>query len=291
MSPQRRIIDNRVFLLALDELYRQAMKEHERNELLYCARDTATALSVGPADVPVEGYYTENEQLTEYFRLMRALQSVPKSRAPDVVSLEGYKRLRKVTESGLFGPASGGPNLLNVAKDSLSVALEQTFPQWSIDNLRDTAYLCALNSDDFSLVALAALSRDPIVLAALRESVVLYAMAYLGCAMNNDSEYVWDVDPMVESRARRFVDTFNELFDECLPQPGLTHAETFWDAYEQSEIFGRCVRIGSNDSVRPINHYHWAIDIDTHHELMVRDFWDAEIWTTQRYREEMESRR
>lgn len=290
MKTQRRIVDNRVFLLGLDELYREAMKPHERNELRRCANETATALSVAPADVPIEGYYTEDEHLTAYFRLVRALQQVPKHREPEVRSLDAYKRLTRVTNSPIFGPPFDGDCLLTVGEDSLSVALKKTFPEWNIDNLTNTAYHCALDSDDFSLVALAALSRDSVVLAALRESVVLYAMAVGGSAFIPDPEYVWQVDEIVESRARRFVETFNELFDECLPQPNHTNAEAFWRACNEWKIVGRCVRIGFDDSVQPINHYHWAIDRNAKHELNVKDFWDTDIWTTQRYREELESR-
>ena len=39
MQPDQRIVDNRVFLLGLDELYRETMKTHERNELLRCAKE------------------------------------------------------------------------------------------------------------------------------------------------------------------------------------------------------------------------------------------------------------
>jgi len=59
------VVDNRVFLLGLDKLYRDAMKRHERGELLACARRVAAPLHETPADVPVEGYYAEDEQLTE----------------------------------------------------------------------------------------------------------------------------------------------------------------------------------------------------------------------------------
>lgn len=37
MSTERRVVDNRFFSLGLDGLYRDAMKEHERGELLGCA--------------------------------------------------------------------------------------------------------------------------------------------------------------------------------------------------------------------------------------------------------------
>jgi hypothetical protein len=103
MFNERRVVDNRVFLLGLDKLYRDAMKQHERGELLNCARRVATALHVKPADVPVEGYYTEDEQLTEYFRLVRALQSKDESVRSVVDSLPEFQRLLEVTSAPLYG--------------------------------------------------------------------------------------------------------------------------------------------------------------------------------------------
>lgn len=55
MFKERRIVDNRTFLLGLDKLYRDAMKRHERGELLHCARRVAVALQVAPAAGPVAG--------------------------------------------------------------------------------------------------------------------------------------------------------------------------------------------------------------------------------------------
>ena len=44
-SPEVHIVDNRVFLLGLDELYRKAMKRIESVELLACAAEARTSLS------------------------------------------------------------------------------------------------------------------------------------------------------------------------------------------------------------------------------------------------------
>jgi hypothetical protein len=289
MKPETRIVDNRVFLLGLDELYRETMKQHERGELLCCAQRLAADLELAPADVSIEGYYSEDERLTEYFRLMRALQEAPKSCEQAIRSIGAYQRLKQVTESRIFGAPFDGDSLLTVGKDSLSVALGKTFPEWNIETIVDAAYQCALDSDDFSLVALAALSRDPVVLTALRESVVLYAMAVDACAVMPNPEYIWQVDDLIESRGRRFVETFNELFDDSLPQPKQDNADVFWRACKEWKIVGRCVRIGFDDRVRPINHYHWAID-RAKYSLIVKDFWDTEVWTTERYRELSDSR-
>ena len=115
MLTERCIVDNRVFLLGLDKLYRDAMKRHERVELLSCARRVAAALHVTPTSVPVEGYYAEDQQLTEYFRLVRALQQVDESRTSKVAALpeflpglRPFHRLvpHPLVRDGPFGDAS-----------------------------------------------------------------------------------------------------------------------------------------------------------------------------------------
>jgi hypothetical protein len=290
MAAERRVVDNRVFLLGLDELYREAMKRHERDELLRCARDTAGALAVAPADVPIEGYYSEDEMLTEYFRLMRALQDVPVRRAGEVRDLKGFQRLKEITESPLFGRPIDTERLLAAGSDSLSLALKKTFPDWTVAHLTRVAYEIAAASEDFSLVGLAALSRDAVVLAALRESVVLYAVAVAGAAkMRQELEYIWQVDRIVEERAIRFVGTFNKLFGEAIPQPAAENAEVFWAACGEWKIVGRCVRLGFDDRSTPVRHYHWAIDQDDKYNLVVTEFWDTELWTTERYRARREA--
>jgi hypothetical protein len=277
MKTERRVVDNRVFLLGLDELYPESMKRHERDELLRCARETASALSVAPADVPIEGYYSEDGHLTEYFRLMRALQGVPKSRESELVHVGAFRRLRQVTESPIFGPPFYGIYLLPVGEDPLAVALKKTFPEWTVENLTAGAFEYASASADYSLVALAALSRDPVVLTGLRESVVLYAMMVGGSAKLREPEYVWQVDEAIQARAMQFIMTFNELFNERLPRPEPINAERFWMASSEWKIIGRCVRIGFDDSIRPVRHYHWAIDRDAKYRPLVTEFWDTEI--------------
>jgi hypothetical protein len=157
-----------------------------------------------------------------------------------------------------------------------------------VENLTKRAYECAAESSDFSLVALAALSRDAVLLAALRESVVLYAGDL--SSMPSDTEYIWEVDEIIQQRAAQFVETFNILFDERLPQPTPENAEKFWMASSEEGVIGRCVRVGFEDRVTPIRHYHWAIDRDAEYRPLVKGFWDTEIWTTARYRAEQEAK-
>ena len=102
MNKDLRIVTNQVFLLGLDELYRTAMKRHESAELLECARNVASTLGVAPADVPIEGYYTESSELTEYFQLVRSLQDQPIDRETELPESEPYSRLVAVTSCLLY---------------------------------------------------------------------------------------------------------------------------------------------------------------------------------------------
>ncbi|HQY89431.1 MAG TPA: hypothetical protein PK402_12335, partial [Tepidisphaeraceae bacterium] len=140
-NTERRVVTNRVFLLGLDELYRAAMKKHERTELLQSAKEVSSALSLPPANVPIEGYYGEDAQLTEYFRIVRALQQVRKERESEVAKLQSFKRLKQITSSPIFGPTSETPYLFSAGKDPLTVALENTLPDdWSLENLTQLAF-------------------------------------------------------------------------------------------------------------------------------------------------------
>jgi hypothetical protein len=280
-----RVVDNRVCLLGLDKLYRDAMKLHESSELLECARRVADALHASPAQVPVEGYYSESPKLTEYFLLMRTLQQIGEDAVSAVNSLGEFTRLREVTSSPVFGQPQYNGKLLAVGRDALSKALMNTFPEWTVKRLTDAAYASAIEMDDISLVGLAARICDPVVLTATRESVVLYAevMAY-AAAMPPKPRYIWKVEPDLSTQATRFVDTFNQLFGEELWPPTPEYAGYYWYAYKDNDILGRCVRLGYDDRGPQIRHYHWAICSGQYGPYAVDDFWKPELWTTQRYR-------
>jgi hypothetical protein len=284
-------VDNRVFLLGLDLLYREVMKEHEREELLGCARRVAEVLHVTPANVPIEGYYAEDEQLTEYFRLIRALQMTDKDSAAAASSLPELQRLLDVTSAPLYGRAQYTKKLLPTGRNALSQALLDTKPDWTVKRLTAAAYNAALMTDDISLVGLAARVKDPVVLAAAGESVVLFTeMMFTGLSERQPPkyEYVWKVDEDLAEHARRFIDTFNTLFGEELPPPDEAQAEHYWRANDKTKIRGRCVRLGYNNTVSPPRHYHWGICRDAGGKFVVQEFWKPEVWTTKRYRSTLE---
>jgi hypothetical protein len=285
-SPVARcVVDDRLMLLGLDKLYRDAMQQHERSDLLTCARVVAATLGVGPDDVPIEGYYAEDELLTEYFRLVRTLQFVEGRNTPKVAGLREFHRLVDVVGSPLFGQAVQSDRLLPVGHDALSAALAETAPDWSVERLTGATRDIARKTDDVSLVGLAAWADDPVVLASLRESVVLYVamVAMYHTESIPRREFVWQVDKDLASRACRFVDTFNALFDDELPRPIAENAEGYWHAGTDNTIVGRCVRLGVDPRSSPLRHYHWAVGFDIDGKPTVHDFWSTELWTTERY--------
>ena len=298
LSPQptvERIVDNRVFRLGLDQLYRKKMKRHESTELLTCARAVAAKLNVPPAGVPIEGYYTETNELTEYFRLIRGLQSEPYENARQVARMREFERLLSVVSSPLYGQPVQAEWLLPVSRDPLSQALDDTGAdpsQWTVANLVEHAHQISLEGEDFSLVGLASIARDAVVLAALRESVVLYAEVVRAMSALGGNPpvpvYVWRVDEELARRGARFVAAFNELFGEDLPEPVARNAARFFVAAGEDEILGRCVCIGAIP--QPRQFYHWAVRRGEDGRPAVEDFWDTERWTTDGYRERRRAR-
>jgi hypothetical protein len=285
------IVDDRSFLLGLDELYRTAMKEHERNELLRCARRVADALRIQAADVPIEGYYSEHPDLATYFGLMRALQAEPATRTAEVEALSEFRRLLEVTSSRIFGRPvfktleEEDPYLLPRARDPVSETLNSaaTPNEWTVARVTTTASALAEKNDDYSLVGLACRARDSVVIAALRESVVLYAeIGRVTSAMGARPKYVWRVNPTLAAAAQRFIDAFNALFGPELPPAKAAFAHIF--GRQQPHITGRCVRLGQTTDGPPA-YYHWAVVQDRDGEYAVHEFWSPEIWTTERYRE------
>ena len=196
MEVERRVVNNYVFLLGLDNFYRNAIKVHERGELLDCALKVASALEVLPANGPVEGYYAEDEKLTEYFQNIRALQQVDENRTTEVAPLPEFRRLLDVVSSPIYGRPQQYNRLLPVGRDAFSQALIKTEDHWSVENLISAAFTSAHDQDDYSLVGLAARVKNPIVLTALRESVVLYAEEICIEEIGEDPlfEYIWEVD-------------------------------------------------------------------------------------------------
>ena len=295
MTVIRHIVDNRVMLLTLDDFYRERMKYHETKELLKIAKRVANELNIKPANVPIEGYYSETPQLTQYFRLMRALQTASDKLRPKAQKITGFSRLQEVMKSGLFGEPGDSEQLLPTGEDPFTEVMSETDAYtFTVESLTNAAYKATLANSSFSLRSLAALSRDAVVLAALGETIVLYVKRKAAPKKSARKpppvkhEYIWDVDQELEERAQKFVLTFNKLFKDKIPKPCVDNVKKYWSGFPKAKkILGRCVCLAFYEEEKPKQWYHWAIH--SHQgtaKLYVYDFWDTKIWTTERYRKE-----
>jgi hypothetical protein len=280
-------VDDRKLLLALDNLYRTHMKVFETECLLPYSRDLMNQLSLQAQNFPIEGYYVESDALKEYFLNIRTLQKRSNVDAKPVRNSEPYQALLKVLSSEIYGSKllqSEGffPERLN----SLYFALDTTEPNdWTVEALTDKAYQFSVADNDISLVGLAAFIQDAVVLAALRESVVLYSAIAAGSPLEPPTyKYVWNVSEELQNRANQFIQLFDQLTSSPIRQACAENAEYFNNAYEDNEILGRCVFIGFDDSKIPNAYYHWAINYEAQGgNLVVDAFWDTKIWTTEYY--------
>lgn len=281
-----RKVGNRELLLGLDYAYREAMKVFEAETLLPAVETVARHLEIQPCDGPVEGYYSESPELTRYFQLVRALQEVRDTERHRVNDLVEFQRLHEVTQSPLFGIPGDPSYLLPPSRDALYFALQSLPPDaWTLIRLTELAAKEAEARDDWSLVGLACRTRDPVCIAALRESVVLYAELMFGMARSVRYRYVWEVDPTIADAANRFIAEVNALLCVSIPEARKSNVEYYYHTSQNNKISGRCVRIGLDDRNRPVRHYHWAVngDVGTY---FVEDFWSDSLWTTDKYRQE-----
>jgi hypothetical protein len=194
-----------------------------------------------------------------------------------------FRRLLAVTSSPIFGPPVR-EYLLPKGQDPLSAALlALDLAAWTVPLLTAEAAKVARETDDCSLVGLAARAEDPVALAALRESVMLYALPVYGSAFVGRTEYLWRVDPALAAAAQCFVDAFNGLFGRELPPPTAQYVRIFWGAWAKADVVGRCVRLGQTDEPNGY-YYHWAVCRSPDDQLAVDEFWHPETLTTERYR-------
>lgn len=277
-------LDNRSLLLALDYLYRENMKIFEREKLLPASTELVEKLGIPLIDVPVEGYYPESEELTEYFLKIRSLQKCTKIQRQTVQQSESYRLLSNVMSSEIFGKGIEVGDFFTQRRDPLYYALRNiSVREWSVAAITSEANTIAANSDDISLAGIAAFITDSVAVAAVRESVALYGSVAVGCAMiPPEITYEWQVDTEVQDKVNRFIGIFNVLTSGSIPEASPENIRYFYDACEENSIAGRCIYIGYDDTKDPVEKYHWAIK-PSGNGLVVEEFWSSEIWTTERY--------
>jgi hypothetical protein len=284
------IVDHRVLLLGTDAIYRKSMEQLETAVLLPKVEMVATSLGISELKVPVEGYYINSPKATRYFRLMRGLQQVDEALLSRVKNLPDFQEIWKIVSSPIFGRPVTKAKLLPQGRDPLSQALLDTInSQWEVEKLVDLSYKVSVETNDISLVGLAARLKDPIVITALRESVILYAEKIMrGTISEPRYKFVWKVDNHFAKVTNQFIEEFNGFLPDYLkgiPLAEPENAEEFFRAASKNKILGRCANLGADDSLPEPLYYHWAIT-KQNEELVLDAFWSRELWTTEKYTSE-----
>jgi hypothetical protein len=272
------VVDDRAFVIGLSELFRQEMKSYEVGHLLPLAETACIDLDLSPANVTVEGYYTESDELERFFQLIRALQDIEVHKVSDGTTKTAIFRLREVLTSPAMGRVESNDILLPRTTSPFGEAL-QILSNWSIDGLCQEAKKL-VRKDDSGLVAVAAAAGDPVCLCAARESMALVADVEL--AEMQPPEFTWGVSKGVAEVAVRFVSCLANATGIILPEPISTFSHLYGQAARDAELIGRCVLIGELFG-NPYPYYHWYID-SQNGQLRVKDFWSSSIWTTGRLR-------
>ena len=276
------IVDNRLFIIGLTELFRSEMKVYEAGTLLPIAQAVCQALAVEPAQVPVEGYYYESEELTHFFKLVRALQRTPMPSAVPKPVLDGIHALRKALHSPAMGRVAESSNVLHLNSSPFTQALETT-DQWVMQAIADASQKF-VRDDDAGLVAVACASGDPVAICATRETMALTEMVCMASPEEPEvPHFIWQVTAAVEDVAKRFVSALQEATAIMLPPPAPEAAETYAMAARDAYLDGRCILVGQQPpSIGPL--YHWYIDAWAGAPKVI-DFWSNSMWTTEKLRD------
>jgi len=279
------IVDDQTFVVGLSELFREQMKAYELATLLPLAETACGALSLSPAVVPVEGYYSESSELEKFFRLIRALQSAEGQELSSGPGEHAIVRLREVFTSPAMGRLEENDGLIPRTSSPFGEAL-RSLANWSIDDLSRKAQNLVRN-DDAGLVAVASATGDPTAICVARESVALTADVEL--AEIDSSNFIWAVSKHVAEVAHRFVSSLADATGITLPKPEEPSSQLYGEAAKAAELVGRCILIGERSSTaHPF--YHWYIDT-CRDELAVKDFWSSSVWTTDNLRRMPANRR
>jgi hypothetical protein len=285
-----RTVDDRNLVLGLDQMYRDQMKGFETGKLLECVREVLKTLDETPSrDIPVEGYYSEREDLKEYFYGIRHLQNVSVESRPKVDGLESFQKLLKVVSSPIFGKAESVQFLLPRSRTSLDRALdslpgqESLLREISVESIIQQGKEIAQRTQDSSLVGLALQTGDPVIVAACRESVALYnELLIMAAACEPTYVYEWNVSSEIEQLAQRFVRQLEEATGIRLPLPGPETAERYWHESGENDFRGRCIALAQHPT---LGWYHWAIYYDGDaEEYQIQAFWAKKLWTTDIYK-------
>jgi hypothetical protein len=262
------------------------MKKYETKYLLPLVIELFKKLAITQKEYPIEGYYYESEELKNYFNYIKTFQQVSIKYKKDIQNMLGYKKLTELYCSGLYGKYEYKNNILPQIKDPIYYALESlSVENWNVKNIINEAFTIINDIGNTTIIGLGIALKNPVIVTALRESVVLYPDFY--CTGVPDftikyiNKYIWNVSKEIENLANTIIETFNGICKYKIPKAIEKNAKIYFEEFSSNPINLRCVRIGYDDFSG--KNYHWAIKnqkyLTSNYKFI--EFWDKNLWTTE----------
>jgi len=306
-------VDDLVFFQIVDKQIRDAMQEVE-TEMLPTAKQALTDTKIPLREFPIEGYYGNKPELTEYFNHLKSLQTKYSEtitdsvqRLHDFYSHEAFGLqqavITAINQENVWNPMSP-PAVISPRVDPLTIAISYTLPAAtsSSDVYRDltianiSRWLEGVEPGK-GLVGLGAVVDriatkktgvyDPIATTLARETTVLSAATMM--SIGPPPGYL--VSPEVEEQGNKVIDAYNSLFEEFGFDARIENV-TGKNAMRLNEDLPDMVRVvrihSTNFPGQDPQFYHWGIkeefnqktgDID--HKVI--DFWRNQVVTTDMY--------
>ncbi len=318
MKTQKLVIDDIQYFRALESEVRDGMKSFEIS-LLPVAEQAVKDSGFSVGTYPVEGYYHEKPELTQYFNCIRTLQGNYTTTITPAI-----QHLHNVYTHPIFGLKQGmrtainqtdvyypqlNPVTISPVVDPVTVATQRLapphkLPDWTTESIIQEAEKIPKG---ICLVGLALLvdelhkekgKYDPVATCAARETTVLSAMKWINItSVGPETKIDWRVSPKVEAYGKEVVNGYNDLITEysmmVKRSQGSKSAQRIVRQMTPKNVesvlkhapdMRRCVNLCADDRV---GFYHWAIQ-EKNGRYHVVDFYAPQIVTTKEYQNDPE---
>jgi len=272
------------FIIGLDGFYRKNMMKYESKKLLPLLNKMVNKLNINLKNVVIEGYYYETEELKKYFTIVQNLKNIEIEKIEIFKKHEGYNKLIELFCSGLYGEYLYEKNIIPIVNDNLNKTLIKINKiQYNYKNILDYAYEEIKDKEILTLVEMGILTKNPIIVTALRESVALYVEpVMLGIFEPPKNKYIWNVNKNIEKAGNKIIEMFNNICPYKIPVGIKENAELFYDEFIENNICYRCIKIVTDEN--GLN-YHWAIIGDEYNKKYeFKEFWDKKLWSTEEFK-------
>ncbi|MFH1637511.1 MAG: hypothetical protein ABIB71_03745 [Candidatus Woesearchaeota archaeon] len=300
-----KIIENFDYFQAVDATVRRYMKAFE-TEMLPVAEQALKDAGFPLGNYPVEGYYPETKELTQYFLHVRTLQDKYTTTVTGAI-----QKLHDIYTHPVFGLKQGKPNAINPTDvyfpeedlvtispvvDPVTVASKKIMPNWTIDGIMENVEKENLGEGlvgfAYMVDELAKGERahfNPVATTMACETTVLSRMKMVVRGLRKRPQVDWRVTPEVEGAGKGVIESYSDLMgrhSSLLREVPQVTPDNICGLLDNLPSVFRIVNLNSN-LLRDDGHYHWAIDSSEEDGkqkgLVVKEIWSDKVITTEEY--------